>query len=92
MLTYEYFDIEPNEDGIYENFEIIIGTAEEIRKVYNQMVDNCDNTNLYPLYADKPLFANREYGLSVDYNERWFHVISADVAKEIIQEYGMNRR
>lgn len=93
MLAYEYFDREANEDGDMADFEIVIGTADEIRRTYDLMVDHCDDIDLYPLYADKPILVDgREYGLVSDFNERRFHVIKADIAEEVIQEYGMNVR
>lgn len=74
----------------FENFEIVVGTADEIRKTYDLMEDRCNDIDIYPLYADKPILVDgREYGISVDFNEKRFCVISADVAEEIIQEYGM---
>lgn len=90
MLAYEYFDREANEDGDMADFEIVIGTADEIRRTYDLMVDHCDDIDLYPLYADKPILVDdREYAISVDFNERRFHVIKADVVEETIQEFGM---
>lgn len=94
MRFFEHVAIEANNDGVYEDFRIIIGNADEIRAMYNTLVILADNFNEFdysPLYMDELILINgREYGIKFNSSNKMFCILKGVTARAIIQDYNMH--